>query len=102
MYLGVGLAPNKPALIQVLINEDAVFTLKTSAQSRQFDLVSRTMLLNLNKNDKIKLRNEKVLGFKSDFFTTSIILYCFLFPLNHLKSIMNNLQILVYLNLNSC
>lgn len=75
LYLGVGSSDNTKTFIEILINDIFFASMEKSQISKNFEIISRTLLLKLNFGDKIKFQSRSTTRLKSKYFSTSFIMF---------------------------
>lgn len=75
MYIGVGSVDNREVYVQIYVNQLVFATLERSETSRKFDIVSRTLLVRLNMEDKIRFATRPTSGYKCTDYTTSFTMF---------------------------
>lgn len=75
MYFGVGSANRRRVFIEIILNDKIYATVERSEYERDFEIISRTLLLKLNIGDKVSFRANSNSGFTSNYYSTNFIMF---------------------------
>lgn len=75
LYLGIGASENTTVFIEIQKNNKMFATLEKSEEIEGFEIISRTLLIKLNFEDKIKFISKMKTRLQWKYFTTSFVMF---------------------------